>query len=386
MTPSIRRPPAAAALFAAALSLAPLGHAFAAPAGGSGLSFSGSADTTLSGRVSSGGAPGEDGGDGFYGFEEYANLRLKARVGERGTFYGAANFIAASGSPVAASSAAGDSSYSSGKNYAASVEPERLYLRIEGDAFDLETGLMRLAFGYGQAWSPSDFLSERNPLLPDARPRGLLAVAATAYPSGSWKLKAFSAAGADPEKADGSGGLFGASADFHGDAGSVQALYAFESGAGSAAVHRIGLSVKADLEVGLALDALYGIQDGREGLDGLTAALGVDYSFLKGDLYVLAQYLHHGGGALGGLELTKTHYLYSSLLYRIDDYTSAGLDCAASLEDRSLSPALTLSHEPFQGLTLSLSGRIPVGDAEAEFGPRRTGTRLLVTATMKAKF
>jgi hypothetical protein len=363
--------------------------AFGAPAAGSGLSFSGSADTTLTGRVASGGLSGEDDGEFSYGFEEYANLRLRARVGERGTFHGAVNFIAAAGSPVAASAAAGNSAFASGENYAATVEPERLYLRIEGDAFDLESGLMRLAFGYGQAWSPSDFLSERNPLRPDARPRGLLAFAATAYPTDEWKLKAFSAAGSDPEQVDGDGGLFGASADFHSDIGSVQALYAWEAGeggAGAEGIHRIGLSLKADVEVGLALDALYAAEDGREGLDGLGAAVGVDYSFLDGDLYTLAQYLYNGGGPASGLDLFQTHYLYGSLLYRIDDYTSASLDAAVSLEDGSLSPALTLVHEPFQGLSLSLSARVPIGDGGGEFGPTATGTRVLVTGKIKAKF
>ena len=372
--------------------------AFSAPAAGSGLDLSGSADTTLTGRAASGGAPGEDDGDFSYRFEEYANLRLRARVGERGTFYGAVNFIAAAGHPVVQNKAAEasglfDSPFLVGENYAAAVEPERLYLRVEGDSFDLETGLMRLAFGYGQAWSPTDFMGKRNPLLPDARPRGILAVAATAYPSDKWKLKAFSAAGSDPEQADGSGGIFGASADFHGDAGSVQALYAWEAGTGTADVHRIGLSVKVDVEIGLALDALYTAQKGREGLDGLEAAAGADYSFLNGDLYVLAQYLYNGGGRFGALELTQTHYLYGSLLYRINDYTSAGLDCAASLEDGSASPALTFTHEPFQGLTLSLSGRVPMdartflpGELEGELGPRSTGARALITAKIKAKF
>ena len=39
-----------------------------------------------------------------------------------------------------------------------------------------------------------DFLSARNPLLPEARPRGVLGVAASAYPSDLARIEAFAAA------------------------------------------------------------------------------------------------------------------------------------------------------------------------------------------------
>ncbi|MFA6508526.1 MAG: hypothetical protein WCT14_20680, partial [Treponemataceae bacterium] len=92
-------------------------------------------------------------------------------------------------------------------------------------------------------------------------------------------------------------------------------------------------------------------------------------------------------------DLNRKNYLYGAFTYRFDDYTNATADCAASLDDLSFSPALTLAHEPFQGLTLSLSCRVPLdqrtfsGDGEyGELGPTNTGTRVLVTAKAKAKF
>lgn len=370
--------------------------AFAAPGEDRQIDFSGSVDTLLSGRIAADGAESDE-GDFSYGFEEYANLRIKARVGERGTFYGAANLIAAAGSLVRESEAAEaadlfDSPLIVGRNYAAAVEPERLYIRVEGDAFDYETGLMRLAFGYGQAWSPSDFLSPRNPLLPDARPRGVLAIAATAYPTDAWKIKTFAVAGEDPEKDDAAGSVLGAAADLHTDRASFQALYAWEAAAADADAHRFGLSVKADAEVGIALDALYTIESPRGGPEGLGASLGIDYSFLDGDLYALAQYLYNGG-SLRSFDLRQTNYLYGMLAYSVSDYTLATLDCALSLDDGSFQPSLTVAHEPFQGLSLSLSCRAPLdagvfsgGGAEGEFGPEASLSRILVTAKAKAKF
>ncbi|MFA6507633.1 MAG: hypothetical protein WCT14_16145, partial [Treponemataceae bacterium] len=229
---------AAAALLAVAFS--PL-NLSAAPTKSGNIDFSGSVDALLTGMA------GTDYGGGIsysYGFEQYSNLRLKARIGERGTFYAAANLFAATGLSVAESEAADeaydlDSPFETGSGYAFGFEPERLYFRIEGDAFDAEAGLMRLAFGYGQAWSPSDFLSPRNPLLPDARTRGVLAMAATAYPTDAAKLKIFVVGPKDPLETDGTGVIVGATADAHLNTASFQAIYAWQAAAATASVHRV---------------------------------------------------------------------------------------------------------------------------------------------------
>ena len=170
-------------------------------------------------------------------------------------------------------------------------------------------------------------------------------------------------------------------------------------------MHRGGLSIKADAVVGLALDALYKL-DGvtvrsgdYHGLDwnaarGLMAALGADYSLLDGDLYLLAQYLYSGGGALDPREgYGPRNYVYAAANWRIDDYSSAALDCGASLDDFSAVPSLTLSHEPFQGMALSISGRLPLDERtfsssgnRGEFGPVAAGRSFSLSAKAKLRF
>jgi hypothetical protein len=288
---------------------------------------------------------------------------------------------------------------------------------------DASIGLQRLAFGYGQAWSPTDFLSPRNPLVPDARPRGALAAAFAWYPADEFKLLAFAAAGKDPLQADGDGALVGGSGEYHGNRVSVQSLYAYEAPTGvyRDGLHRFGISIKADAVVGMAVDALYTDDGGnRTGLRGLQASAGVDYSFLDGDLYALCQYLYNGGGALapgdglgdlyaeadwdelppglrtpasgvdfgGGYSgLSRRDYLYVALTYRVDDYSSVTASAVVSLDDASLAPVLAVEHEPFQGASVGLTVRLPIdGPDTGELGPVNTGERLGVTAKAKLRF
>lgn len=369
-----------------------------------------------------------DGAGAAFGFEQYANLRLKARVGEAGTVYAATNLIAAAGDQALDAEA-----FAVGENYAAALELERLYYRIEGEAFAGQAGLMRLAFGYGQAFRPTDFLSPPNPLLPDARPRGVLGGTVLFYPRDEWKAAFFAATGKDPTEADGDGLIAGISTDFHTDRTSFQALYAAE--AAGKAIHRFGLSVKVEAGAGIVLDALYTldgevVEAGRwydrdwTGLQGLEASLGADYSVLDTKLYLLLQYLYHGAGALdvdddlaelyssdGGAwtdaepdsrawrmdiplsQLNRKNYLYAMASYSWNDYTSTALSCVASLDDLSFSPLASVEHEPFQGLTVGLSLRVPVdghtfsgsGDY-GELGPTQTGMNFQAIATAKLRF
>jgi hypothetical protein len=381
--------------------------------------------------------PLEDGGLSF-GAEQYANLRLKAALGERGSVYAAGNLAAAAGSSVPLSPLTGEPAdpFVAGPGYAAAIELERLYYRIQGDAFDVDAGLQRLAFGFGLAWGPTDFLSGRNPLAPDARMRGRLAVAASIYPGAQWKARAFAAAGDDPLASGGEGIVAGLTAEFHGAEASAQALYAFEAdGPGpGGAKHRLGLSLKVEAGAGIVLDALYELDcdwiatgdyfdRGWNALRGLEASAGADWSFAGGDFYVLAEYFYHGGSALdpgdlldrlyldgaawsdrepGGRtpnpalplgELNRRDYLYSALTWRIDDYTSSTLSCAACLDDASFAPSLSLEHEPFQGLSLGLSCRFPLDSrvfsssaAFGELGPTHSGELLSIAAKARVKF
>jgi hypothetical protein len=202
-------------------------------------------------------------------------------------------------------------------------------------------------------------------------------------------------------------------------------------------VHRFGLSVKVEAGASFVLDTLYildtavvdsGYYYDREwnGLQGLEASLGVDYSIFDGDLYMLCQYLYHGGGALESgdtldrlyyptsgdwsdyapagraaflrrdipfSELNRKNYLYTAFTYRFNDYTSSTLSCVTSLDDLSFSPLAQVEHQLFQGLTLGLSLRVPLdrrtfSDSAdyGELGPTQTGMRFQTVATAKLKF
>lgn len=381
--------------------------------------ISGTVESVVEAAAGAGGAPGFS-----LGFEEYANLRLKVAAGERGTVYAAVNLVALSGTP--ADRALPVTSFVTGENYAAALELERLYIRIRGEALDLEAGLLRIPLGYGLAWRPLDFLAPPNPLVPNARPRGVLGAVVSFYPSETARIKAFLAAGADPLETGGDGTILGAAADVHGNRASLLGLYAFQapSSGHSRGLHRAGVSAKLEAGAGIVLEALYEYDpDNAPGWGGLQAALGLDYSFLEGDLYVLGQYLYNGPGSLapgdelGDLyasvdpwyetdpserlpapgmtigEQNRRNYLYASLAYRWGDYTRSTLSCAVSPDDLSFSPDLTLEHEPFQGMSVSLSCRAYLDPRSlsgtgryGELGPANTGRYASLGLRARLKF
>ncbi|MDR2481425.1 MAG: hypothetical protein LBD07_03920 [Spirochaetaceae bacterium] len=339
-----------------------------------------------------------------FGLEEYANLRLQSKLGERAVFYGAFNLIAVTGSAAQAASGLGGA-FVFGENYAASMEIERLYARFSGSFADVDAGLMRLGFGFGQIFAPSDFMNGRNPLFPDARPRAVLGTAASFYPNDDSKISAFATGPRNPLNADGGGVLAGASAETHWEKASVQLLYAFETpekGSGLG-VHRTGLSVKADVEIGLWLDALYSYNhEERTDIGGLSASAGADYSFAGGDCYVLAEYLWSGEESVSSNKtapasgFANRNYLYAMFRYAFNDYTALSLACLAGIDDASFSPAVNFDYDVFQGFTLSVNARVPLDrsvfdadGARGEFGPlppgANAGSRLLVTVKGRLK-
>ena len=293
------------------------------------------------------------------GLEEYASLRLKAAAGDRGTVYAAVNLVAASGS--CASDGLAGNSLIAGDNYAAAIEVERLYAKIQGRTTDVEGGLLRIPFGYGQAFRPTDFLNPPNPLLPDARPRAVLGGTLALYPADTSKLRAFAAMGTDPGTSDGGGASFGLSGDINTERLSSQALYAYQAPSSTApdGIHRGGFSAKLEAGAAFVADVMYS-WDGGElvGFGGLRASMGIDYSVLGGDLYLLGQYLYNGPRLLERGTLPRTNYLYGLILYRFDDYTSATLSALAGLDDESCAPSMGVERELFQGCTAGMSFRM----------------------------
>ena len=340
------------------------------------MTVSGILDSSVSLRAGAGDAPTFS-----YGVEEYANLRMQSKIRDRAVFYGALNFIAAAGDYAVAveqmanmlilfgqtHSGVSTTPYTGGQNYIAGIELERLYFRLNGESMDFDGGLLRLPFGYGQVWGSSDFLNPKNPLKPDARPRAVLGAGLSWYPVDTLKLLGFGAAPRDPFSQSGQGGLFGLSMDQHWDKASVQALYSFESPNDGArhGIHRAGLSVKADVEVGLVMDALYTYNHEAETkLNGLSCSFGADYSFFDGNLIILAEYLYNGETSStsirGGGSFSNTHYLYTGLTWRFNDFTNVNAALISGLSDISFTPVISLNHDLFQGASLTISAQIPL--------------------------
>ena len=359
---------------------------------------------------------------GTYGFEQFGNLRLEAPLRDRGTVFLALNVQAASGTRVS-SLQQGSPALTMGEGYASAVELERLSYRLESESADWEAGLLRIPFGFGQAWRPTDFLNPPNPLTPDARPRGVLGTVYTVYPSDLSLFRFFASAGEDPKRVNGAGAVGGICAELHESTFSIQGWYALQapSRGKERPDHRFGFSYKWDGEVAFVLDTLYTLEGdalatGRwydrewNPLRGLQAAAGVDGSW--GDFVAFLQYLYNGpgvldpGDSLASLydtsrgdwrslppasravrvdvpvkELNRKNYLYGSLLYRLNDYTNLTLNGTVNLDDGSWVPAVSISHEPFQGFSLQATLRVfldpdlwgigPTG----ELGPLHTGKR-----------
>ncbi|MDR1256674.1 MAG: hypothetical protein LBJ86_02895, partial [Spirochaetaceae bacterium] len=186
---------------------------------------------TVSGILDSAVKLGADADGGFmYGLEEFANIRTRREIGGKAVFYGAFNCIAASGITALPLAVSGGAVLSdSTQNYAAAIELERLYIHVVNEKTGIDAGLMRLAFGYGSVFSPSDFFNPRNPLYPDARPRAILGGLFSFYPDDDSGLRAFAAAPSRPFLKEGGGFRTGISGERHFGRISAQGLYAFES-------------------------------------------------------------------------------------------------------------------------------------------------------------
>jgi hypothetical protein len=282
---------------------------------------------------------------------------------------------------------------------------------------------MRLAFGYGQVWGSSDFLNPRNPLLPNARPRAVLGAAFMAYPLDDAKCQLFGAAPKNPFNADGGGVIFGLSAENHWERISAQFLYAYETpqenyvtasdlaaaddspddsdenNGSKFGVHRWGLSLKADVELGLVADALFTWDPDRDiSVEGLSAGAGLDYSFLDGSCYVLLEYLFSGlesstsKTAKPLMGFANRNYLYTIFRYSFNDYGSASLGCIASFDDISFTPTAGFEYELFQGMNLTLTVQVPLdrdsfsGGDQGELGPAKSGTYVNVNTLLRLRF
>jgi hypothetical protein len=369
-----------------------------------GLTVSGLLDSSVFMSAGAGDSPAF-----LMGLEEYANLRMQAKLQEKAAFYGAVNFIAASGNMARNAALLGQSqarpgiapsAFTAGENYIAGFELERLYFRLNGEVFDFDGGLLRLPFGYGQVWGSSDFLNPKNPLNPDARPRAVLGADLSWYPAEELKLLAFGAGPKNPFTQSGQGGILGLSLDKHWEAASLQVLYALETPKENSnrGIHRMGVSVKADLELGFVMDMLYTYNGEAETeIDGLSYSAGFDYSFLDGKFVLLVEYLYNGASSStsrnAGGSWADENYLYAGLTWLISDYANAGAALISGLSDISFTPLLTAQYDLFQGCSLICSAQIPLdrslfagNDQHGELGPERAGSYFNCSAKIRLRF
>jgi hypothetical protein len=373
------------------------------------MTVSGILDSTVSFNAGAGDSPAFS-----YGIEEFANIRFQSRLRDRATVFGAVNLIAASGDYAANAALMADltpappgmnsTAFFYGQNFIAAIELERLHFRLRGEHVDFDGGLMRLPFGYGQVWGPSDFLNPKNPLKPDARPRAILGAAFTWFPTDELKLLGFFAAPHDPLANEGDGSMFGISMDRHWNKASVQTLYSLETPKDGSewGIHRIGFSLKADIEIGLVIDTLYTYNhEQKTKLDGLSFSIGADYSFFGGDLIILAEYLYNGEysstSIKAGGDFANRNYLSSAFTWRFNDFTNMSLAIICSLDDVSFTPVISFNHELFQGAALMLSASVPLdrdlftgNGKRGEFGPVRpnsnAGSYFSCTARVRLRF
>jgi hypothetical protein len=359
-----------------------------------GLTVSGILDSSLTVGAGTGALP-----DCFYGVEEYANFRVQGKLRDGVSFFSAFNLLAAAGTSalgLAGLENPAVTAAAQNQNYAAAMELERLYFRLNGAYLDFEGGLLRIPFGYGQVFGPSDFLNPKNPLKPDARARAVLGGSLAAYPADSLKVQVFGAAPRNPFSLDGKGTLAGLSGERHGDRASLQAVYAYQTPTDDSpwGVHRGGFSIKADVEVGLAADVLYTYNPEEGfGLAGLAAGAGIDYSFGEGKWYALAEYLYNGSSSSTSVRsgsqtgFSGEHFLYTVIQYLMNDYTNLSLACLSGLSDCSFTPVLSAEHELFQGFTLSMSARVPLDrDNRGELGPENSQARFAFNLKARLRF
>lgn len=340
---------------------------------------------TIEGKA---GAGIDDGGKGTYSLEEFSNLRLNAYVGEKAVIHVAANLVASSGDT---------------HDLALNAELERMYFSLSGEKADFDAGLMRLPFGFGQGFCPVDIYAMPNPLHPDARSRGVLAAAVSMYPADTLKFRGFLVDGDDafdirdsPMFASVNRPSTGISAEMHIAALSAQTLFVYDipESAGGSSRKRIGVSLKFDLVTGFAIDALYTIpEESRDTGECIEAAISADWSFASGKVYMLGQYFYNGDGDIESIDANPVfigkHYAMGTLNWQYSDYTSFTGGATVALDDLSLVPNASVTHEPFQGMTVTLSLRVPLdggAGSNSEFGPERSASRGSVSIGAKLKF
>lgn len=352
-----------------------------------------------------------------FAVEQYANFRITAPVGEFGVFHASFNVLAAA-TPETGIVTEG--------------EIERLYISFRFDTTDVYAGLMRIPFGYGTGIRPTDIINPQNPLFPDARLQGVLVSLVAWYPKDELRFQGFAVQRSDKyfegQSVSIKGeSLFGLSLDRHNPVFSIQglALTTIPGEDPEDYLLHFGLSLKFDAVVGIAFDALV-TTDGKTHLGegrknaALSSALGCDYSFFDGKLFILVQYYYASAGILSaedsvsefiatgetaekeelpvlsfqssGMTSLRRHYGFLTALYNHSDYARLQLSVLASPVDASFFSTLRHEFEPAQAVTLITTLAVPLDQTvfgnsqQGSLGPDVTGLRVAASFSVEYRF
>lgn len=347
-----------------------------------------------------------------------------------------------------------------GSTYIGSFNFDRLYFKAGNQYFDIETGLIRIPRGYGYSFSPLDLFNPKNPLNLKARPEGKLALIATFYPLSMWKIEAFTVAPDNPIEQKGWGFKFGTATKFNIDKFDFEFLYGLflpdielvkdpvELGlpeyTNNDFTHIAGFSLKADIEIGLFVEALYrfehralwtGYYYGKKfyAWRGLEASIGIDYTInipaTYASIYFLAEYMFNGSGMLDWgehdldgiyveeedekydrwhykkpfertpdmvnkpMNYLRHNYLFGLITFKFNSYVSLTNTYIFSIDDQSSLLGGSLDIEPFQAFSITISANFPLGWEvvdptwnKGEFGPISVGYIQNWKVSAKLKF
>ena len=110
--------------------------------------------------------------------------------------------------------------------------------------------------------------------------------------------------------------------------------------------------------------------------DGLSFSIGADYSFLGGDIIILAEYLYNGKKSATALKyggsFSNSRYLYTGFTFRFSDYTNMSAALISCFDDVSFTPVISLNHDLFQGAALTITAQMPL-DRDLFYGNGKRG-------------
>ena len=291
-----------------------------------------------------------DFGEFGWGWNNYANLRMKADVNDNLSFDMAFNFNTFSGnysdsyqlyfkafsqSIYQTLNTTGPTTYNSflsipfyyKDSYVGNIELERMYFNTGNDYFNIQAGLFRMNNGYGYTFKPMDFINPLNPINPAIRPEGRLGILTTFYPMPLWEVETFILAPDNPIEEKGWGFKLGADTKVNFKKFHMEFLYTLflpeieylgnqsdlnlPNYVNNNFSHLIGFGFKADVEVGLNFEITYDIDQGQIKNQsfygnafyfyrGLQATLGIDYTIpiehTDSKFYLLLEYFFNGPG------------------------------------------------------------------------------------------